>query len=202
MTEIQKITEKDPLVVFKEWFELAKNSKISQPEAMTLATASALGIPSARIVLLKDVSQKENSFQFYTNYESKKSLELLENPQACLVFFWETLGKQIRIQGTVRKVSRQDSVHYFATRARESQIGAWASKQSRAIDQYSNLEDQFKSYESKFKDQPIPCPEHWGGFSLSAKQIEFWQAKPYRLHLRTQYTLEGQNQWKIETLAP
>ena len=167
---------------------------------MTLATASADGLPSARIVLLKDFDEK--GFVFYTNYNSFKGQQLAENPRACLVFFWKELERQVRITGVTTKVSAIESDEYFNIRPEGSRIGAIASPQSQVISNREWLESEVKQLQNKFSSDAIKRPEHWGGYRLMPAIIEFWQGRPNRLHDRIQYTLQEDASWKIERLAP
>lgn len=191
----------NPIDQFKDWFAEAIESMGSrEPNAMTLATASKTGVPSARIVLLKGVS--EQGFVFYTNYHSRKGQEMEENPTAALVFFWPKLERQIRIVGHLEKLSAEASATYFQSRPKKSQIGAHASSQSRVIKDRSVLEDAVKELETTYKDAAVlPKPENWGGYRVQPHQIEFWQGRASRLHDRILYTLENDN-WKLERLAP
>ena len=190
----------NPIEQFTIWFNEALNSKELEPNAMTLATAKKEGIPSARIVLLKGVHH--GKFTFYTNYSSKKSQELIDNPNAALVFNWLSMQRQIRIQGTVKKMDRSESEAYFQSRPKGSQIGAWSSPQSQVIDNRDILENKKTALETEYKNTEIlPCPPHWGGFLVEPKIIEFWQGRSSRLHDRICYT-NVENDWKIERLAP
>src|ERR1700712_5734903 len=173
---------KDPIMQFEHWWSEAVRSEILEVNAMTLATSSADGLPSARIVLLKGFHK--TGFQFYTNYESFKGKQLLENPRACLVFFWKELERQIRITGLVEKVSRENSDAYFMSRPPGSRIGAWASPQSEVIESSEWLVQQANQFESKFAENPISRPPHWGGYLVRPVTIEFWQGRPNRLHDR------------------
>jgi pyridoxamine 5'-phosphate oxidase len=168
--------------------------------AMTLATASADGVPAARIVLLKGYD--EHGFVFFTNYESFKGMQLAENPRACLVFFWKELERQVRITGLVEKVSAEESDAYFNSRPEGSRIGAWVSPQSQVIASREWLEEQEKKYIKDFSEQTVKRPAHWGGYRVKPISIEFWQGRSNRLHDRIQYTLQGDNTWTIERLAP
>ena len=191
----------DPIRQFTQWFEEALASGQKEPNAMTLASCTKAGIPSARIVLLKGFDQR--GFVFYTNYESRKGKELSENPHAALVFCWLELERQIRIEGSVVKIDPIDSDQYFRSRPKASQIGAVASPQSTVIKDRSFLTDQVaviqKQYEEK---EQLPRPDHWGGFRVIPNTIEFWQGRPSRLHDRIQYILMEQGDWKIQRLAP
>lgn len=197
--EINEVAQ-NPIEQFTIWFNEALNSKELEPNAMTLATATKDGIPSARIVLLKGVH--DENFTFYTNYNSKKGQELIDNPNAALVFNWLSMQRQIRIQGSVKKISRSESEAYFQSRPKGSQIGAWASPQSQVINDRDILEDKKTALETEYQNTEIlPCPPHWGGFLVEPKVIEFWQGRSSRLHDRICYTKLG-NGWKIERLAP
>ena len=190
----------DPFVQFGRWWREAIDSNIDEVNAMTLATASADGLPSARIVLLKDYD--ENGFVFFTNYNSAKGRQLLENPRACLVFFWKELERQVRITGSIEKVPAEESDDYFNSRPAGSRIGAWASSQSSVIAGRDELEESVKSFTAEFGTGVIPRPAHWGGFRVKPAVIEFWQGRSNRLHDRLQYTLTEKGDWKIERLAP
>lgn len=193
-------TQESPLEQFATWFEEALNSALPEPNAMTLATASPSGRPSARIVLLKGV--EEGSFVFYTNYESHKGRELDENPQAALVFLWLELQRQVRIEGTVERLSPEASSAYFHKRPKGSQIGAWASPQSSIIEDRGVLIERQEELEEKYKEtDELPRPPHWGGYRVIPSRIEFWQGRPNRLHDRVLYT-KTEKKWKRERLAP
>ena len=200
----QSLLESDvspnPVDQFEKWWDQALKSEIMEPNAMTLATASADGMPSARIVLLKGFSPE--GFVFYTNYDSSKGKELSQNPRACLVFFWKELERQVRISGTIRKTLSQESDDYFLSRPVASQVGAWASPQSQVIQNRQWLDDQFHQLVLRFKEEPLCRPPHWGGYVLEPRKVEFWQGRPSRLHDRIQYSLQDNRQWKIERLAP
>jgi pyridoxamine 5'-phosphate oxidase len=196
---IEEVSE-DPIQQFSVWFNEALNSKELEPNAMTLATANKSGIPSARIVLLKGVH--DGKFTFYTNYNSKKSQDLIENPHAALVFNWLSMQRQIRIQGSVQKMDRSESEAYFQSRPKGSQIGAWSSPQSQVIEDRAILENKKADLELEYQHEEIlPCPPHWGGFLIEPTVIEFWQGRSSRLHDRICYTKQGDD-WKIERLAP
>jgi pyridoxamine 5'-phosphate oxidase len=192
--------ERDPIKQFEGWWTDAINSELPEVNAMTLATSSADGLPSARIVLLKGFS--EAGFQFYTNYESFKGRQLLENPRACLVFFWKELERQVRITGLVEKLSSKNSDDYFNSRPPGSRIGAWASPQSEVIKNSEWLDQQVDHYKLRYSGDDIPRPPHWGGYLVRPVTIEFWQGRPNRLHDRLQYTLQQNGGWIIERLAP
>lgn len=189
----------DPIAQFGLWFHQALDAKVLEPNAMTLATADKTGKPSARVVLLKDFDNR--GFVFYTNYQSKKAQDILENPRASLVFLWIELQRQVRVDGIVEKVSRDESLEYFASRPRESQLGAIASNQSNIIKSRKALEAKFLEAEARFLGMEIPCPEHWGGFRLVPESMEFWQGRHSRLHDRVMYIREKEL-WSVERLEP
>jgi pyridoxamine 5'-phosphate oxidase len=189
----------DPFALFHDWFENAKRAGLTLPEAMTLATATKDGIPSARMMLLKGYD--DAGFVFYTNYESRKSRELLENPRAAFVLHWPTLQRQIRIEGDIEKLSVAESAAYFSTRSRGSQIGAWSSTQSSPLKDRAELEQQARKHKLQFGDGEVPLPPFWGGFRLKPRHIEFWQGRVDRLHDRLRYTRDGSS-WRIERLYP
>ena len=191
--------KEDPIEQFRIWFDDAKAAVTDRPEAMTLATAGTDGKPSARIVLLKGFDA--HGFVFYTNYDSEKGDELAGNPFAALVFWWPPLDRQVRVTGAVEKVSRIESEAYFATRPRGSQIGAWASNQSKAIAGRGDLEERFHEMEHCYDKVEIPCPPNWGGYRVAPTHIEFWQGRSDRLHDRFCYHQNGDN-WSIERLSP
>lgn len=190
----------DPFTQFAKWWDDAISSEIMEVNAMTLATASASAVPSARIVLLKDYSEK--GFVFFGNYASHKGNDLAGNPQACLVFFWKELERQVRISGAVEKISGAESDEYFASRPRGSRLGAWASPQSRVINNRQFIENNLDQYQQLYGENEIPRPPHWGGYIVKPVIIEFWQGRPSRLHDRLQYSLLETGGWKIERLAP
>lgn len=190
----------DPFEQFTRWWDDAMNSKIEEVNAMTLATATTEGIPSARIVLLKGFDQ--NGFVFFTNYQSQKGKELEDNPHAALVFFWKELERQIRIEGQVEKISEKDSDIYYQSRPAGSRIGAWASPQSEPIENRELIENNFTELEKKFGENAIPRPGYWGGYIVRPAMIEFWQGRRSRLHDRIQYNLQADNNWVIQRLAP
>lgn len=190
---------RDPIEQFAKWFADARMSRPGEPNVMTLATADADGIPSARTLLLKDFDAR--GFTFFGNYESQKARELEANPNAAIVFHWQMLERQVRIAGTVAKVSREESRAYYNIRPRDARIGAWASNQSRIIQARSDLENAVKLFSEKFPDD-VPLPDHWGGWRLTPRMIEFWQGGAARLHDRLRYTKQEDGSWKIERLAP
>lgn len=190
----------DPVRQFHRWFDDARTAGLPEPNAMHLATVDAAGKPAGRIVLLKEAD--ETGFVFYTNYESRKGHELAAHPVAALTFFYVELERQIRIEGTVEKVSAEESDAYFAVRPRGSQIGAWVSHQSDAIAGREVLEQRQRELEAQFADQSIPRPPHWGGYRVIPTVIEFWQGRPGRLHDRIQFTKTADNSWQIARLSP
>jgi pyridoxamine 5'-phosphate oxidase len=189
----------DPVTLFNEWLHRARQAGLFLPEAMTLATATKEGLPSARMMLLKGAD--EDGFVFYTNFESRKAAELADNPHAALVIHWPTLQRQVRVEGPVEKLSNQESSAYFRTRPRGSQIGAWASTQSAPLSGREELEQRVKDCETRFANQDVPLPEFWGGFRVRPHRIEFWQGRINRLHDRLCYTLEDGG-WKVTRLCP
>lgn len=192
--------DKDPIAQFEKWFKEAVDSQALEPNAMNLATIAEGGRPTSRIVLLKGIESKR--FVFYTNYQSQKGRELENNPLCALNFFWPELERQVRIEGVASRVTEDNSLAYFQSRPRESQIGAWASPQSSIIKDRSLLEERVKQIEQRFEGQQVlPKPKQWGGYAVAAHEIEFWQGRPSRLHDRIVYTLV-EDQWKINRLAP
>lgn len=196
----ERTAVRDPLKLFQLWFADAVTAGLPLPEAMTLATATRDGKPSARLVLLKQAD--ENGFVFYTNYRSPKARVLVSNPVAELVFWWPQLERQVRIHGTLTQVSAAESDEYFQTRPRESQIGALASPQSEVIASRDLLQKRFDELEQLYHGRPIPRPEHWGGYRLKPQRIEFWKGRPGRLHDRLLYELQPDDVWTIRRLAP
>jgi pyridoxamine 5'-phosphate oxidase len=190
----------NPFIQFKKWFEQALAAQLPEPNAMTLATATSDGKPSARMVLLKDFD--ERGFAFFTNYNSHKGQELGENPQASLVFWWAELERQIRISGSVEKVSPTESDDYFNVRPASSRLGAWVSNQSEVIASREVLEQRMQEFQRQYENQEIPRPPHWGGLRVIPTEIEFWQGRSSRLHDRLLYTRLNDGSWKIERLSP
>jgi pyridoxamine 5'-phosphate oxidase len=191
---------KDPFEQFSRWFHDAQEAGVPEVNAMTLATVSKDGMPNARIVLLKGIS--ETGFMFYTNYESTKGRELAENPNASIVFFWPQVERQVRVTGTVHKTTRKESAEYFQSRPFNSQVGAWVSQQSRLLIDRDVLEHEYKRLAHDFKGQTVPLPPYWGGYRLVPKTIEFWQGRPKRLHDRIRFVRLPHDAWRIERLSP
>jgi pyridoxamine 5'-phosphate oxidase len=199
-----EIAEDEPFAPFARWFELAQKSE-PLAETMTLATANQEGVPSLRAVLLKGVDR--HGFVFYTNLESRKAAELFGNPHAALCFHWKSLARQVRIEGTVAPVSEDEADAYFATRLRDSQIGAWASDQSRPLSSRAALEERFGAFARQYAELPVvPRPAIWSGFRVTPRRIEFWQEQPFRLHDRVAFVREGplreEKAWRKERLFP
>jgi pyridoxamine 5'-phosphate oxidase len=193
------IAEEEPFAPFARWFALAAESE-PLAETMTLATATRDGIPSVRAVLLKGAD--ERGFVFYTNFESRKAAELFANPRAALCLHWKSLGRQVRIEGTTSLVSDAEADAYFASRPRDSQIGAWASDQSRPLAERGTLERRFAELGRRYADQPVvPRPAYWSGFRVKPERIEFWQEQPFRLHDRVLFTRDA-GRWRKERLFP
>jgi len=193
------MSQTDPFAFFAEWFAEAQASEPNDPNAMTVATTDREGHPSARIVLLKEWDEK--GFVFYTNKESRKGDELRENPRAALLFFWKSLHRQIRIEGSVEHVTDAEADAYYTTRPRVSRLGAWASIQSRPLAERAILEARVKEFEDKFPGDAIPRPAHWSGYRIVPRYMEFWQDMPFRLHDRTVFTRQGAG-WTVGKIFP
>ena len=188
-----------PVDQFRRWFESAKRARMYQPNAFQLATCSTEGRPAVRTLLLKGYDAR--GFLYYTNYESRKGRELAGNPQAMMLFFWNEMHRQVRIEGRVDKLTAEESARYFHSRPRGSQVGAWASHQSSVIKDRAELEQRVAEYEKKFAGSEVPLPPYWGGFRLVPDQFEFWQGRAFRLHDRFIYR-RTENDWRIVRLAP
>jgi len=195
----KKALNADPFQQFNQWMKEAIHAECNEPTAVTLATVNAEQQPNCRIVLLKDVC--DGGFVFFTNYKSEKGLELANTNYAALNFFWPELERQVRIRGTVAKVSEQQSDEYFQSRPRESQLGAWASAQSEVVKDGQELQANYTALEKQYKGKTIPRPIHWGGYIVKAISIEFWQGRANRMHDRYQYTVSDAK-WSIKQLAP
>lgn len=189
----------DPVHLFRQWLGEAIKSEIAEPNAMSLATVSEDGSPSVRMVLLKGVGDR--SICFYTNYKSGKGRDLETNPVAAVSFWWPELERQVRINGKVVKLSREETHKYFQSRPRESQLGAWASRQSSVVESREKLREAYESVSKRFEDMKIPTPDFWGGYEILISEIEFWQGRPSRLHDRIKFTYE-QNMWNHKRLQP
>ncbi|MBT28410.1 MAG: pyridoxamine 5'-phosphate oxidase [Thalassobius sp.] len=191
--------DKNPINQFKNWFQEALDADLVEPNAMNVSTVSSDGKPTSRILLLKGI--EDGGFVFFTNYKSRKGQELAQNPNICLNFFWAGLERQVRIEGTVEKISVEESTTYFHSRPRGSQIGAHVSPQSQVLEDRKALIQKEKELTREFEGKEVPKPDHWGGYLVTPNLIEFWQGRPSRLHDRIVYKLEGNN-WKINRLAP
>jgi pyridoxamine 5'-phosphate oxidase len=192
--------DKNPFRQFARWFEEAKEKHPKLPEAMTVATSGSDGVVSSRICLLKDFD--EHGFVFFTNYNSRKGVQISENPRVSLCFYWPELDRQVRIEGAAVKTTAEEADAYFATRPRGSQLGAWASCQSAVIPGRGDLDQRFHDLEVNYGDRPIPRPPHWGGYRVIPLEIEFWQNRDDRLHDRFVYRLREPKDWIIERLSP
>lgn len=197
--------DSDPIIQFRRWYAQARIARIPREDAMTLATLGPDGAPAARIVLYKDLADlgyAEADFPFFTNYESDKGEQLARDARAALVFHWKPPARQVRVEGVVTKLPADISDAYFATRPRASQIGAWASPQSRVVPSRASLETQERALETEYAGRDVPRPPHWGGYVLKPHCIEFWQHRDSRLHDRVRYTLEADGAWRVERLGP
>lgn len=190
----------DPIAQFRQWFEQAIESQLREPNATILATVDSQGRPDARAVLLKGYDAR--GFVFFTNYRSAKGQQLAQTPEAALVFLWAELERQVRITGRAVKITPAESDSYFASRPHGSQIGAWASNQSDAIASRRELEARLAAAEAEYGDGPVPRPQHWGGFRVEPRTLEFWQGRPNRLHDRLRYFRSTDGAWTVERLQP
>jgi pyridoxamine 5'-phosphate oxidase len=190
----------DPIEQFARWFGEALSARLPEPNAMTLATATADGQPSARTVLVKGYDAR--GFVFYTSYASRKGRELAANPRAALVFYWAELERQVRISGMVERVTREESERYFLSRPRGSQLGAAVSRQSEVIPSRAELEERWRQLDEEVGAQPVPLPDDWGGYRVAPTAIEFWQGRPSRLHDRIRYARSPDGGWRVERLSP
>lgn len=201
---LQGLSETDvhpnPFEQFKTWFDQALAAQLPEPNAMTIATATTDGKPYARIVLLKDYD--ERGFVFYTNYESHKGQQLVQNPWGAIAFWWAQLERQVRIQGRVEKVSEVEADAYFQSRPKGSQLGAWASNQSQVIDSREVLERRLEELKKEYENKAVPRPPHWGGFRVIPDEMEFWQGRKSRLHDRLLYRRSEDSTWEIQRLSP
>ena len=197
---VESDLDKDPIKQFNKWYKEALSFNVPEADAMTLATSTQDGRPSSRIVLLKGATK--NGFIFFTNYQSRKGLEIAQNPFGAINIFWKEIKRQVRIEGIIERIDGKFSDKYFTSRPRGSQIGAWASPQSNKIANREILDQRARELEIKFKDREIPRPKQWGGYSLIPELVEFWQHRQNRLHDRIQYTLSKEGKWLMERLAP
>jgi pyridoxamine 5'-phosphate oxidase len=195
----EKDVSQDPIAEFSRWFAEAEKARVAEPNAMTLATATPGGTPSARLVLLKGFDDR--GFVFFTDYRSRKGRELEENPRAALVFYWIELERQVRITGTVERTTTQESERYFQTRPLGSRLGAWVSHQSQVIPSRAQLESGLREVKQRFPPDQVPLPPYWGGYRVRPEEIEFWQGRESRLHDRIRYVRDGER-WRVERLSP
>ncbi len=196
----RKDLAENPIEVFEKWFQQATELKVHEPNAMTLATISRHGIPSQRTVLLKAFDDK--GFTFFTNYQSRKADDIITNPSVSILFPWLLLERQVSIQGRAEKIPTAESLSYFTTRPRESQIGAWVSNQSEVISSRKILLQKIEEIRSKFENGEVPLPSFWGGYRIVPSSIEFWQGGPARIHDRFLYTRQSDHGWKLDRLSP
>lgn len=195
-----EILDPNPIGQFQQWYNFARRAGAYWPDSVSLATATPDGRPSSRLMLLKGVDAR--GFVLYTNYESRKAHELEANPRAALAFHWIELIRKVRVEGTVTRVSHEESERYFHSRLHGSQIGAWASRQSSVLASRDEFERKCDEYEAKFKGGPVPLPPFWGGYRIAPDAIEFWQGRRFRWHDRFRYTRQPDGAWKIERIAP
>lgn len=197
---LEKDLARDPFRQFERWFQEAEAAKVIEPNAMTVATATPDGRPSARTALLKGVDGR--GFVFFTNYESRKGRELAQNAHVALIFPWLALERQVIVEGAVTRTSREESETYFHSRPHASQLGAWASQQSSLVANRTVLEENFKAIERKYAGMPVPLPPHWGGYRVAPETVEFWQGRRSRLHDRLRFRRDQDGSWTVERLAP
>lgn len=190
----------DPFAQFHDWYQQAWDAGIPDANAMILATATSDGLPSARTVLLKGLD--ETGLVFFTNYESHKGRELTENPRAAVVFYWQQLGRQVRVEGAVERVTAEESFNYFRTRHRKSRLGAWASRQSEPLDSRHELMDRVNELDERYPGDDIPLPPHWGGYRILPEMFEFWESRENRLHDRFRYSRDDDGTWQVQRLQP
>jgi pyridoxamine 5'-phosphate oxidase len=195
----RKTLHTDPFVQFRLWLDEAIKAEIPEPTAMALATCSLGGIPSCRMVLLKEID--ETGLTFFTNMESRKARDIFENPQVSALFWWRELERQVIVKGKAEVVSREQTGHYFKKRPRKSQLGSLASRQSKVLASRKVLEEEYERLAKEYENEEVPLPPFWGGFKIVVRSFEFWQGRESRLHDRFEYHLEG-NKWKIERLSP
>ncbi|MCU0435782.1 MAG: pyridoxamine 5'-phosphate oxidase [Bacteroidia bacterium] len=200
LTLDESMINANPFLQFETWFKAAVDAQVNEPNAMSLATVNASGRPSSRILLLRNFD--ENGFVFYTNYNSRKGMEIAANPQAALLFFWPELERQVRIEGTLRVQTATDSDSYFASRPRSSRLGAWTSPQSSKISSRMVLDTELAAIQKRFENEDVPRPEWWGGYVLEPDYFEFWQGRESRLHDRICYEKNAAGQWSVSRLAP
>jgi pyridoxamine 5'-phosphate oxidase len=196
----EKDLARDPFRQFEKWFQEVEAAKLPEPNAMILSTVNRQGRPSSRVVLLKGIDGR--GFVFYTNYESRKGREIELNPQVALLFPWVALERQVAVEGTLAKISREESEAYFHSRPRLSQLAAWASQQSAVISGRAVLEEAMKALDAKYHGEKIPLPSNWGGYRVNPETVEFWQGRRSRLHDRLRYRREKSGDWAVERLSP
>lgn len=193
------LQQQDPIKILEKWLEEATDTDLRNPSAFVLSTVDSAGCPSSRVLLVKEVEPE--GIVFYTNYDSRKAREIAGNPEVAANFYWDVLGRQVCMRGSLQRVSREQSIAYWDTRPRESQVAQYVSHQSEPVESRDTLERLFREAEEQFADRPVPCPENWGGYLLRAAEIEFWLADPRRFHDRFHYR-KVDGQWKCQRLAP